>query len=740
MANNGGYNLTLLPNNIFTCESSGVPDVTSQCRGLVFYPAGRVMSNATQDMIPSDWSFNLLEWDKQELSATALVDSIMSSTVSDSVNLDTCRQAAKTFACAVHFPYCPYANGGVSHIPLCKDECLALKKQCQLDAAVDCSAAAGFRHDQCFKIPDQGNFLLSTNVGPYIELPFWYSLIACVWAVLFCGWVWALVRKGWSTGTRFQRVMSIVPLLKLSIVGAAASFWVGCEHDGLCSFWLGVFWVNMQLIYETSFILIFLLLSKGWCVTNEHLTRLEWRSVLMSVCIFYMAESMLLVFKSYMAWSYWLFTAMLYASFIVSVFRSVSDHVKVLRRQLDHADQERLNVLAQLIMRKLFLLRIFQYTLIGYSFFELVTHCIIDVATKQLNTALVFHEWMEIVVAIVLAIICAPDVTSRVYYQGLGPVLNQNQRVIPFFKVTLNFGYTFIQHGDKAGEERILQDKDGGEDQNENENQMNDEMTLERVVTATTDEAGGLHTFGITKDEEEEQTRERSTQKSKHVRRLSFKRRLSKRSSVASTSSLRSNLVNDIEQGGEMKSEGHSRNASTASVASTTSVRRPASPVVIRPVHRPAWMFVKRDVDQEDDAVGGTDRSTLVIVQNPSRCDIQMAARISQSRGSYIFGAPSPVPPRSRPPPKPTAAQPQKHRRGATQRRQQEEESDGESDGSDSTDNEEDDEVLMRGRGNSSDGRGSTTIEMTELSQINSVVPSVASRRHAPPPPPPPLW
>ena len=81
--------------------------------------------------------------------------------------------------------------------------------------------------------------------------------------------------------------------------------------------------------------------------------------------------------------------SILFGTFIVSIFRGVSEHVLVLRRQLDHADTERLNVLAQLVFGKLRVLRIFQYVLVFYSIMELVVHLIIDVGTNQLNTTMV---------------------------------------------------------------------------------------------------------------------------------------------------------------------------------------------------------------------------------------------------------------------------------------------------------------------------------------------------------------
>lgn len=180
----------------------------------------------------------------------------------------------------------------------------------------------------------------------------------------------------------------------------------------------------MQLIYETSYILIFFLIAKGWCLITRNIDRQEWRTILMSVCTFYMMESMLLVFKSYMQWTFWLFTAILYLTFFLSMFRSTEEIVVVLIRQLDHADESSLNVLGNLLLRRLKTMRMFQFTLGFYLLFELLIHLILDAGLQRINTTLIFHEIMELIVAFIIGYICCPNPTSRLYYQGLAPNLN----------------------------------------------------------------------------------------------------------------------------------------------------------------------------------------------------------------------------------------------------------------------------------------------------------------------------
>ena len=298
------------------------------------------------------------------------------------------------------------------------------------------------------------------------------------------------------------------------------------------------------------------------------------------------------------------------------------------------------------------------------------------------------HEWVEIIVAVVLGYICVPNLTSSLYYQGLGPALNQNMRVIPFFKATLWYNNKKTistlntnvtdQNDDENQNRNTTEKSDGMEDVNI--------MDIDSTVVAEAGEESmqGLPQLGMSQEEKEKEKQQfqkntSNNQKSKHVRRLSFKRRLSKRSSVASDSSLRSSMLDnegDNESNtssnsgapngnnngtnggeGETKNEnsevrsyndildgasGASGESSDSNTMVSTHSIRPSQEaasttlqVEIQPIARPRWMFVKRDVDDERSR---SDRTTLVIVQNPSRVDIQMAARVTHSRGSFVLG------------------------------------------------------------------------------------------------------
>ena len=107
-------------------------------------------------------------------------------------------------------------------------------------------------------------------------------------------------------------MLTLVPVMKVITEVVSCAWWTTCVQWGACSFWLGIITVNVELLFETVFFAAFVVLGKGWCVTREDLTRDEWRSLMISLCGFYLFDSLLLVFKEYIGFMFWLLTSILY--------------------------------------------------------------------------------------------------------------------------------------------------------------------------------------------------------------------------------------------------------------------------------------------------------------------------------------------------------------------------------------------------------------------------------------------
>jgi hypothetical protein len=63
----------------------------------------------------------------------------------------------------------------------------------------------------------------------------------------------------------------------------------------MCSFWLRVALINVQLVYESAILGSLALISLGWTISRETLTASEWRGLVGAVTGFYISSSIVIV-------------------------------------------------------------------------------------------------------------------------------------------------------------------------------------------------------------------------------------------------------------------------------------------------------------------------------------------------------------------------------------------------------------------------------------------------------------
>ena len=83
-----------------------------------------------------------------------------------------------------------------------------------------------------------------------------------------------------------------------------------------------------------------------------------------------MCESMLLVFKDYIGWLFWMMSGLLYFAFVFIALELSHQNIRWVLRQLNRAEDERWNVMAALLVRKLKVLRLYQFTIFLYLLLE----------------------------------------------------------------------------------------------------------------------------------------------------------------------------------------------------------------------------------------------------------------------------------------------------------------------------------------------------------------------------------
>lgn len=616
----------------YTCEGAAVPEaLTSSCNGVVVYPTAARYTNLSQGYA----------WDTpaaREAEATVGIEYLATA---QTVGNRDCLAATKAYVCMEVFPYCPYPSGGVSYLPACRDMCERVKRACNTDGAdqLDCLAkpAPG---EHCFSLPGDGFFLLRAGEGSYKGLPAAYVCFLLAWLVMCAGW-WRKVCRD-RNSTRLHFILLTVPVMKVFILLIAAWFWLTCEAWGYCGFWLGVVLTNAQLVFETTYFFAFLCIANGWCIAFQNISREKWRHILIRSCTFYMCESMLLVFKEYIGWLYWVMTGLLYCTFVFIAFELSHHNVSWVLRQLDQAEDERWNVMAALLLRKLKALRLFQFTMalflllevrhfrfrfrfrarvrvrfglllwlfdIGFAYVltnrmhlppplpQITTHVAAKATDNSLAAALIAHEILEGMIALSLAYILYPNPTSGLYYTPLiapgaqdGPA-----SIAPFYQALLRF--------ESISDVRPKEDDRG------------------RNASKTPLPPA----------------RRRST----HLSAVSMDSMTRRRSSFATA---------EFGGAGESKTTTPPRRDGEIAPASLDDTASNQVHADAYDVKRPWWLLAARkNTAVADDASAAARqrrlrRGFVVVIQNPTRNATAMAARCSLSRASIMIGGVPPPP------------------------------------------------------------------------------------------------
>jgi hypothetical protein len=108
---------------------------------------------------------------------------------------------------------------------------------------------------------------------------------------------------------------------------------------------MGVSLLNTQLVYETAQMTFFVLIAKGLSITRVTFDANEWRSIIMAMSAFYMANSILLVLQSNVLslQAFWTANALLYGlaycyiySSVLIQLRTIWTYVRLLTDEMPH--------------------------------------------------------------------------------------------------------------------------------------------------------------------------------------------------------------------------------------------------------------------------------------------------------------------------------------------------------------------------------------------------------------------
>ena len=207
----------------------------------------------------------------------------------------------------------------------------------------DCSA---FPSKDCAVYLPSSYFALNDSQGPYEPLTAVYAFALAAWILMSATWMYLTFYVHRDTALLLCKFVSGVPLVKVLTLMLGVAFWVTCNAWLMCSYWVGVALMNVHLIYETLTIMVFLLVAKGWTVTEYRISLEDWRLVIILMSLFYMAMSIILVLENDVLSQegFWVAVALVYGLVYYFVFINVlrqlgklGKHVSVLEANMPAA-------------------------------------------------------------------------------------------------------------------------------------------------------------------------------------------------------------------------------------------------------------------------------------------------------------------------------------------------------------------------------------------------------------------
>lgn len=309
----------------YICDSPGDPENiprTTLCRGTTSWTYARAVD--TYDYIPNSFSA-----ETQGMFATEYYGNLTKT------NKKSCIKAAKTFACAASYPYCPKSGLHISYWRACNYECEEYKKKCKVKS-FDCSAYTN-NQKYCFRIPKDSYYEVSWKKGPYDVIDDFYLALFLIYLVVTGIWSLLCYYYRHSAATSLIQVLVTVPSFKFFTCLMYFVIWYVCNINGrLCSIYLDVVVLFCRLLYESLTMLCLFWISEGYKLVRHQLTFNEVRLIIIFVSLYYIGNSIMLILETYIfeGLATYIITAIIYVLPVCFLIHKTIENIKLLRTQL----------------------------------------------------------------------------------------------------------------------------------------------------------------------------------------------------------------------------------------------------------------------------------------------------------------------------------------------------------------------------------------------------------------------
>lgn len=423
---------------IKVCENPSIPTSISYCR---------IVDWESASVYPSS-NYSYFEIDENDAWSNKQKDDYarsMGSYIQNNEIVDlSCANIIRTWACINVFAECPYYSTGSPGTPYfkpCKIACKQLHDFCGKYDIIepDCNT---YPDINCQVYAPSGYFFLALENGPYDSIPIIYGICLACWVVMAVVWNYLTYVTYNERCIILCRAVSSIPVIKSIVLAFGTSFWGTCIAWDMCSFWIGVSFVNTHLVYETASITVFILIAKGWTIMRDVFDPAEWRTIILSVSAFYMANSITLVLKTTVLTTsgYWVANAIIYGAMYIYILSSTLNNLDIISKELSYFKPNMPVAIISPLKQKYIMYQIFLLFVFVSILCEIFAHAIADYKHTMWKV-LLLYEGFNVIIFFTIGYIFQPQQYSPFFFiTSLSNDENEieNTRQLPVINVSSN--------------------------------------------------------------------------------------------------------------------------------------------------------------------------------------------------------------------------------------------------------------------------------------------------------------
>jgi hypothetical protein len=250
-----------------------------------------------------------------------------------------------------------------------------------------------------------------------------------LWTIFAVTWNYLTFVRHKNSCVLLSRAVCGVPCIKVIVLVFGLTFWVTCASWQMCSFWMGIALLNIQLVYETSQMTFFVLIAKGWSITRPNFSVNEWRGVIFSMSAFYMTNSIILVLQANMLSqsAFWIANAVLYGLIYLYIYSSALTQMRLVRSQVEFLRPDLPKELTWPLKMKHLMFHIFLVLVLISAAIEVLTHSL-AFTDGRVWVVLLCYELSNILIMGTLGFTFRPQEYSPFFFMVPARMTDNRQR------------------------------------------------------------------------------------------------------------------------------------------------------------------------------------------------------------------------------------------------------------------------------------------------------------------------